>query len=183
MRVPFSVAATIVCAACFLTPVAARADRLDEIRARGTLQWGGDTSGGAPFVFPDADDPTKIIGFEVELAEELAKELGVKAEFVQGQWDQLPALLEKGEFDVVLNGYELLPDRVERYGCCRPYYSYGLQMLARHDGPLNSLSQLESIPADGKFKIGVLSGSAAEAYMKKYAETVVTSSYSDVTSA
>ena len=34
-----------------------------------------------------------VIGFEVELADALAEELGVKAQFFQGAWDDLPALL------------------------------------------------------------------------------------------
>ena len=50
-------------------PVTAVADDgLDQIRQRGTLVWGADQEGGGPFVYPDPDDPTRLIGFEVELA-------------------------------------------------------------------------------------------------------------------
>src|SRR5580765_6717619 len=67
-----------------LLPHAARADALDTIRQRGMLVWGGDQEGGAPYVFPDPKDPERLLGFEVELADMLAAELGVKAKFQQG---------------------------------------------------------------------------------------------------
>ena len=73
-----------------LTPSLVRADALDEIQKRGKLIWGGDQEGGAPFVFPDPKDPNHLIGFEVDLAEMLAKELGVTAQFQQGQWEKIP---------------------------------------------------------------------------------------------
>ena len=43
------------------------------------LRWGADAQGGAPYVFQDPMDPNHLIGFEVDLAEALAAELGVTA--------------------------------------------------------------------------------------------------------
>ena len=51
--------------------------------------------------------PGHLIGFEVELAEALARELGVRAEFVQNDWSNLVPSLERGTFDVVMNGLEV----------------------------------------------------------------------------
>ena len=75
--------------------------------------------GAAPFVFPDPKDPNHLLGFEVELAEMLAGELGVKAEFKQGQWEKIPQMLG-ADVDVVLNGFERTPARVRDYLCTRP---------------------------------------------------------------
>src|ERR1700733_10488716 len=72
----------------------AAADGLDQIHRRGTLIWGGDQEGGGPYIFPDPKDPQRLIGFEVELADMLAAELGVKAKFYQGQWEELPQMLD-----------------------------------------------------------------------------------------
>ena len=47
------------------------------------LRWGGDAEGGAPFVEADPRDPSKVRGFDVEVAEEFAKGLGRRSEFVQ----------------------------------------------------------------------------------------------------
>jgi polar amino acid transport system substrate-binding protein len=98
------------------TGVFARAGTLDAIRARGTLIWGADAEGGGPYVFPDPADPRRVTGFEAELADMLAAELGVKARFFQGPWQNLPALLNTRQIDIVLNGYELTPSRVGRNG-------------------------------------------------------------------
>ena len=131
------------CAMLCSTSLAA-ADTLDELRQRGTLRWGADREGGGPYVFPRNDDPTQIQGFEVELAELLARRLGVKAEFAQGQWDKLPDLLDRGDVDIVMNGYEWTANRSQRYGCSIPYYLYELQLLARQDDArIKSLDDLD----------------------------------------
>ncbi len=143
--------------------------RLDQIRERGTLIWGGDQEGGAPYVYPNPDAPTQLVGFEVELAALIAKHLGVRAQFAQGQWDKLPNMLDRGDMDVVINGYEWLPQRAEGYGMSIPYYIYELQLLGRKgDTTLRSWADVEN-PPDGRPKrIGVLSGSAAHDYLEKY---------------
>ena len=40
------------------------------------LRWGGDAEGGAPFVEADPQDPSRVVGFDVEVAEILARGLG-----------------------------------------------------------------------------------------------------------
>jgi polar amino acid transport system substrate-binding protein len=145
-----------------LTPSLVRADALDDIHKRGKLIWGGDQEGGAPFVFPDPKDPNHLIGFEVDLAEMLAKELGVTAQFQQGQWEKIPQILDS-QIDVALNGFERTPQRVLDYRCTRPYYAFGLQLMVRRDSPIESWKQLKAGKPDGSpWRIGVLGGSEAE---------------------
>jgi len=71
-------------ALCFLASLRslAIADALADIRARGTLVWGGDEEGGGPYVYPRDDDPSQTTGFEVEIAARLAKSLGVAPRFL-----------------------------------------------------------------------------------------------------
>ncbi len=52
---------------------------VEKIKQRGVLLWGCDAEGGAPMAFPDPKDPSKLIGFEVDIIEAIAKQLGVKA--------------------------------------------------------------------------------------------------------
>ena len=96
------------------------ADRLADVRQRGALRWGGDEEGGGPYVYPRQDDPNQVTGFEVELANRLAEYLKVRAEFTQGQWDSMPDMLRTGKVDIILNGYELTPERLEFDGRHRP---------------------------------------------------------------
>ncbi len=42
-------------------------DGIEEIKKRGYLLWGSDAEGGAPYVFPDPKNPSRLIGFEVEI--------------------------------------------------------------------------------------------------------------------
>ncbi|HEY2761290.1 MAG TPA: ABC transporter substrate-binding protein/permease [Pirellulales bacterium] len=144
----------------------ARGDALEEIRHRGTLIWGGDQEGGAPYVYPDPKDPEHLIGFEVELAEMLAQELGVKAKFQQGQWDRVPQMLGN-EIDIALNGFERTPERMRDYLCSRPYYMYGLQLVVRPDSPIHSWDELRAGNSDGQpYEVGVLGGTAAQTYLE-----------------
>ena len=147
-----------------LVSTAAAAD-LDEVVARGELIWAADQEGGGPHVFPDPTDPRRLTGFEVDLAAVLAKELGVKAQFQQGQWDRLPLLLGRAA-DCVINGIELTPDRQRDYHCSRPYFAYSLQLLARRDSPLDTFHTLASPGPEGRWRVGVLTGSAAESVMR-----------------
>src|SRR5437588_2726438 len=72
------------------------------IRAAGVLRWGGDIQGGEPYVYDDPEKPGHLVGFEVDIAEALARELGVKSEFVQNDWSNLVPSLERGTFDVIM---------------------------------------------------------------------------------
>ncbi len=147
---------------------AVRADDLAAIQQRGTLIWGGDQEGGGPYIYPDASDPTKVVGFEVDLAELIAQHIGVKAQFAQGQWDKLPSQLDRGDLDLVINGYEWSPQCAERYGTSIPYYIYELQLLGRRgDVTLQSWADVAKPPDGRRKRIGVLGGSAAYDYLQE----------------
>jgi polar amino acid transport system substrate-binding protein len=114
-----------------------------ELRARGELRWGGDLQGGEPYVFEDPRDPRHLIGFEVDIADALARRLGLgRARFVEMQWSNLVPALERGDFDVVLNGLEDTPERRARLRLSRPYFVYR-EVLAVHRGaPYRTLDDL-----------------------------------------
>lgn len=153
--------------ACLAPGRAALADTLDEARRRGTLLWGADQEGGGPYVFPREDDPNRVTGFEVDLADRLGEYLKVKAEFAQGNWDKMPDLLRAQKIDIILNGYEWSPQRLETMEASIPYYVYALQLLARKDdGSIRGWEDLKKPGPDGaRRKVGVLVSSAAQRYV------------------
>jgi polar amino acid transport system substrate-binding protein len=141
---------------------------LRRVKAAGVLRWGGDLQGGAPYVYEDPADPTKIRGFEVDLANALARELGVRAEFVQNDWSALIPSLERDTFDIVLNGLEVTQPRVGRVRFSRPYYVFAARLMARRDNTrvradLNALAGL---------RIGTLTASFSEEMLQGKAEVV-----------
>ncbi len=123
-------------------PRSARADGNADIARRGELVWGGDLQGGAPYVFEDESGSGKIRGFEVEIAEALARRLGVRARFVQNDGSNLVPALERGDFDIALNGLEDTPDRRSRILISIPYFVYGETLAVRKGAPYRSLDDL-----------------------------------------
>ncbi len=105
------------------------------MRAAGVLRWGGDVQGGEPYVFEDEANPGQLTGFEVELADAIARELGVRAEFVQNDWSNLVPSLERNSFDVAMNGLEVTPARADTVRFTRPYFIFSAQLVARRDDP------------------------------------------------
>lgn len=95
------------------------------------LRWGGDIQGGEPYVYDDPQHPGHLIGFEIEIGDAIAKELGVRSEFVQNDWSNLVPSLERGSFDMVMNGLEVTDSRVGRVLFSRPYYAFAERLMTR----------------------------------------------------
>src|SRR6476646_1722297 len=114
---------------------------LDRIRARGELTWGADEQGGEPFAYEDPARGGALVGFEVDLADALARALGVRARFVQNDWTTLIPSLERGTFDVAMNGIEVTPALAARVAFSRPYYRFSERLVARRgDGRVRDLA-------------------------------------------
>ncbi len=128
----------------------------ERVQKTGELRWGGDAAGGAPYVFPDADQPDSLIGFEIDLVEALAKKLGVKAKFVSVQWDQLVPALLRDDFDAVFNGLEVTQDRLAAIDFSIPYYFFSEQITVRAEN--NAIRTFNDL--HGK-KVGTLSATLA----------------------
>ena len=160
----------LVAVACLLAcGGAAPESGLARIRAAGVLRWGGDIQGGEPYVYDDPSSPGRLVGFEVRIADAIAKELGVRAEFVQNDWSNLVPSLERGTFDIVMNGLEVTQARVGRVLFTRPYYAFAERLIARKD---DTSIQPELASLKGK-KVGTLSNSLAFEMLRETAETVV----------
>ena len=87
---------TLVLAACSSSE---HGGALARIKQRGELTWGADLQGGEPYVWEDPANPNHIVGFEVDIADAIARRLGVRARFVQYNWSNLVPSLERGDFD------------------------------------------------------------------------------------
>ena len=88
------------------------------------LLWAADESGGAPYVFQDPDNPTRLVGFEVDLKDALEGELGRPIQFKHYDFKNLIPGLQRGDFDFAMNGLEVLPEYQKEVLFSRPYYVY-----------------------------------------------------------
>src|SRR5581483_3720954 len=124
----------------------------------GTLRWGCDATGGAPYVFQDPMDPNRLVGFEVELADALGKKLELRARPVPGAWDKLLELLSRGDFDIALNGIEVAEEKKRVALLSRPYFSAPERLTVRQ----GDASAPRALAALKGRKVGSLPGSLAE---------------------
>ncbi|HEX2722067.1 MAG TPA: ABC transporter substrate-binding protein/permease [Gemmatimonadaceae bacterium] len=92
--------------------------------SRPPLRWGGDAEGGAPFVEADAANPSVVRGFDVEVAEMIARGLGRQPQFVQVAWASIEASAERGDFDIGLSGVEDRPALRARRAVTIPYFEF-----------------------------------------------------------
>lgn len=134
------------------------------------LRWGADSQGGAPYVFQDPSDPNHLIGFEVELADAIAKRLGLKARPVHGPWDKLLDLLARGDFDFALNGIEVADEKKRVALLGHPYFAAAERLTIRR-GDLKAPRSLEDLKAR---RIGTLPGSMAETILLRAGAEVKT---------
>ena len=131
----------MICAACG-THADESGQTLAGIRQRGEITWGADVQGGEPYVYEDPTNPSHLIGFEVDIMDAIARRLGVKARMVQYAWSNLVPSLERGDFDVVMNGLEATPERRDRILLSAPYFVYAETLTVRVGAPYRSLFDL-----------------------------------------
>ena len=134
------------------------------------LVWAADAEGGAPYTFPDPRNPAQIIGFEVDLANATAARMGRKARFVQNQWDGLVPGLERGEYDVVINGLEITAERAEKINFSNPYFYSTLTLTRRVDD--NRIQRVEDLRGR---RVGVLKVTFAERYVQNLGNVTIRS--------
>src|SRR6476469_6607177 len=88
------------------------------------LRWGGDAEGGAPFVEADPADPSRVRGFDVDVAGMIARGLRRTPRFVQVAWSSIEPSVERGDFDIGMSGVEDRPQLRARHSVTIPYFEF-----------------------------------------------------------
>ena len=123
------------------------------------LIWAADAEGGEPYIKQDASAPGGVVGFEKELADALARELGRPIQFKQYPFNSLVPGLDRGDFDFAMNGLEVTPDRAAKIRFSKPYYIYRQQLVVRNDE--KRFSNYEELKQHKDLKVGTLEDTAA----------------------
>src|SRR3954464_4524429 len=111
--------ATVLLVVCLGVPMAGAA------QPKAVLRWGGDAEGGAPFVEADPNDPARVRGFDVEVADRIARGIGRRgAQFLKDQWSNIDQSVERGDFAIGLSGVEDTPARRVRHAVTLPYFEF-----------------------------------------------------------
>lgn len=136
--VTFLLFITLVLTACGTTQKSAQPAKqetqsknlLEKIKAEGKIKIGTEGTY-APFTYHDGAG--KLTGFDVEIAEEVASRLGVKAEFIETQWDGMFAGLDSNRFDLIANQVGITPERQVKYDFSESYIVTKPVLIVRND--------------------------------------------------
>ena len=145
-----------------IMPVTAMAETdsdLAFVKEKGTLVVG--ITDFAPMDYKD--DNGEWIGFDADMAKEIAKALGVEAEFVEIDWDNKLLELNNKSIDVVWNGMTLTPEVTSSMNCTNAYCNNAQVVIVKAEDA-DKYNTLESL-ADLTF--AVESGSAGEVAAKE----------------
>jgi polar amino acid transport system substrate-binding protein len=102
------------------------------------------------------DEKNEIVGFDIDLAKEVAKRLGVDVKFQTIVWESKLEEINSGNIDVIWNGFSVTPERQKEYLFTKPYIKNRQVIVVTADSPIKTKADLE-----GK-KIGIQAGSSAQ---------------------
>ena len=115
-------------------------DLLSQIQANGTITVAMEGTW-APWTYHDESDA--LVGFDVEVAQNIAEKLGVTATFVEGEWDGLLAGLDAGRYDIMVNGVDITEDRAAKYDFSTPYaYNRTAVIVSGDNGDIQAMEDL-----------------------------------------
>lgn len=103
---------------------------LEQIKSAGVFKIGTEGTY-APFTYHEPGGA--LVGFDVEVGQEIAKRLGVKAEFLEGKWDGLIAGLDAKRYDAVINQVGITEQRKQKYDFSDPYIASKAVLIVRGD--------------------------------------------------
>src|SRR5262249_21857407 len=108
------------------------------------LRWAGDPEGGAPFVEADPADPSHLVGFDVEIANLIARGLGRTPRFVLITFTSLDQSITRNDADIALSGIEDTPGRRATLSPTIPYYEFREVLAVRSSdaGRIHGLADL-----------------------------------------
>jgi cystine transport system substrate-binding protein len=120
----------------------------------------------SPYSYHDDDDT--LVGYDIEVAQAIADELGVEARFTETQWDGIVAGLDAKKYDAIANQVSITEDRLEKYLFSTPYtYAYGVVIVNDDNNDITSFSDL-----DGK-DVALTTTSNWAALAESYGATIV----------
>jgi polar amino acid transport system substrate-binding protein len=154
-----TILAAVACATMAVTVLgsckiknSARDNSLSDLQKRGTFVLGLDDS------FPPLgfrDENNEIVGYDIDLAKEVAVRLGVEFKAQPIDWSAKEQELNTGKIDCIWNGFTMTPEREAVLAFTKPYLDNAQVVVVRKDSGCNALADLT-----GK-SIGLQSGSSA----------------------
>ncbi|MDF2681413.1 MAG: glutamine transporter substrate-bindnig protein [Brevibacillus sp.] len=141
------------------SPETKQGEVLARVKQNGVLRVGFEGTY-SPFNF--LNDQNKFDGFDVDISNEVAKRLGVKAEFVATKWEGLIGGLNADKFDIIIAQMSITEERKKSVDFTEPYVITGGVLATRTD--TNDVTKLDDIKGKA---IGVGAGTTFEEVASK----------------
>ena len=138
---------------------------VEQVIKRGILKVGMSTF--VPWAMKDKTG--KLIGFEIDVASQLAEDMGVKVEFVPTKWAGIIPALLTGKFDVIIGGMSIRPDRNLKVNFSIPYDFAGQSLVANKKlaAGFTSLEDFNRPDVVIAARLGATSADAANKFLPK----------------
>ena len=135
----------------------AKKSTLENILKKGEL-WVGFDSGYMPFEM--TNQKGRYVGFDIDMAKEMAKAMGVKFVPVNTAWDDIIPSLITGKFDIIISGITVTQERNLKISFTDPYIIVGQTLLIdkKHERKINSYKDLN----DPEYIVTSQSGTTGE---------------------
>lgn len=141
---------------------AATESMLEQVMKRGVLRVGMSTF--VPWAMQDKAG--NFIGFEIDVANRLAQEMGVQAEFIPTKWSGIIPALLTGKFDIIIGGMGIRPERNLKVNFSIPYDYTGMSLVA-HRKPAAGFKKLGDFN-QANVSIAARTGTTAAAAVKQW---------------
>jgi len=139
---------------------------LNEIIQRGELRVGMEP-GYMPFEMKDKKG--RIIGYDVDIAKNMAKAMGVKLKLVPTAWDAIVAGLITNKYDIIMSGMTVTQQRNLKVNFADPYIVVGQTILLRKglEGTIKNAKDLDNSKYSVVTKLGVTGEITTRKFFKK----------------
>jgi len=110
----------------------------------GVLKWGEDDTGGMPYTQGKVPGTNaQYSGYEIDIANAMAKLMGVQQQPTQITWSNWPQGLASNQFDMFMNGLEISSDNAQSATFSIPYYVYTQSIVVlKTNTTINTFSDL-----------------------------------------
>ncbi|MCF8051116.1 MAG: transporter substrate-binding domain-containing protein [Desulfobacterales bacterium] len=121
----------------------AKESTLEKVLQRGELRVGFE-AGYMPFEMTDKKGD--FVGFDMDMAKEMAKAMGVKFVPVNTAWDGIIPALLTNKFDIIMSGMTVTQERNLKINFADPYIIVGQTILLnkKHEGKVESYKDLNA---------------------------------------
>ncbi len=102
------------------------------------------------------DEKGNIVGFDIDLAREVADRMGVEVEFKPVEWSGVILSLQNGTIDLIWNGLTITEERAKKIDFSKPYLDNRQIIVVKTDSEINDKNDLK-----GKV-VGLQMGSSSE---------------------